>query len=258
MKESVRKFVVKRRIFPVIWIAKILRRLYRYVGFCRDYSNQAKKLADGRFERGWKLCWPCLDDATEATGFDAHYIYHTSWAAREVIRLKPEYHVDISSSLYFVGLTSSVVPVRFYDYRPAKLSLSGLECKEADITKLPFENDSVKSLSCLHVMEHIGLGRYGDPFDPKGDLKGISELKRVLSPGGSLLFAAPVGGAPRLCFNAHRVYSYAQILEYFDGLNLSEFALVTDDGRFIEKATGEDVGCQSYGCGCFLFEKPLR
>jgi hypothetical protein len=36
----------------------------------------------------------------------------------------------------------------------------------------------------MHVVEHIGLGRYGEPMDEQGDLKAIEELKRVLAPGG--------------------------------------------------------------------------
>jgi SAM-dependent methyltransferase len=250
-----KKFIVKNRIFPVIWLFYLLRFCVRYVKYNRDYFIRSKELADDRFRRGWKLRWPCLNDATSTTGFDAHYLYHTSWAARIVIELKPECHVDISSSLYFVGLTSAVVPIRFYDYRPARITLSGLECQSADITCLPFEDNSIKSLSCLHVIEHIGLGRYGDPFDPRGDLKGMSELKRVLAPGGSLVFAVPVGGKPTLQFNAHRIYTYGQIIDYFRDLKLRKFALVTDEGCFLETATEDDANKQSYGCGCFLFER---
>jgi SAM-dependent methyltransferase len=253
---SAKIFVKKYKIIPVILLFRLSRWLVRYVKYNIQYFTKAKKLCDGRFKGGLILRWPCLNDATATTGFDAHYIYHTSWAARIVIRQNPEYHVDISSSLYFVALTSAVVPVIFYDYRPAEITLPGLECQSADITNLPFEDNSVKSLSCMHVMEHIGLGRYGDPFDPKGDLKGIAELERVLSPGGSLLFVVPIGGEPILQFNAHRIYTYSQIVERFDGLKLMEFALISDDGQFLERADEKDADCQSYGCGCFLFEKP--
>ncbi|NDC42314.1 MAG: DUF268 domain-containing protein, partial [Chitinophagia bacterium] len=56
---------------------------------------------------------------------------------------------------------------------------------------LPFESDSIPSLSCMHTIEHVGLGRYGDQLDPQGDLKAIAELKRVVQPGGDLLFVTP-------------------------------------------------------------------
>jgi len=45
----------------------------------------------------------------------------------------------------------------------------------------------------MNVVEHVGLGRYGEPLDPEGDIKAMRELRRVLAPGGSLLFVVPVG-----------------------------------------------------------------
>lgn len=253
MKSTVKKFV--GGVKPVYWLAVFFRWLVRYIKYSVNYFTMAKFLADGRFAYGWFMRYPCLNDATGMTGFDAHYVYHTGWAARIVTRLNPEYHVDISSLLWFVTIASASVPIHFYDYRPADVKLPGLTCGKADLTNLPFEDNSVKSLSCLHVMEHIGLGRYGDPFDPSGDLKGISELKRVLSKDGHLLFVVPIGGIARMQFNAHRIYTFAQIKEYFAGLELREFAMITDGGDFIENASEEDVRGQKYACGCFLFQK---
>jgi Caenorhabditis protein of unknown function, DUF268. len=109
----------------------------------------------------------------------------------------------------------------------------------------------------MHVIEHIGLGRYGDPLDPDGDLKAISELQRVLAPEGDLLFVVPIG-KPMIVFNAHRIYSYEQIAEYFSGFELKEFALIPDnpsEGGLIHDATKEQADSQTYGCGCFWFKK---
>jgi hypothetical protein len=109
----------------------------------------------------------------------------------------------------------------------------------------------------MHVVEHIGLGRYGDPLDPDGDLKAISELKRVMAVGGSLLFVAPIGKS-RIMFNAHRIYSYDQIMSYFSDLEAKEFTLIPDDpqdGGLINNATKEMADAQRYGCGCFWFRK---
>ena len=111
----------------------------------------------------------------------------------------------------------------------------------------------------MHVVEHIGLGRYGDPLDPTGDLKAIAELKRVVRPGGHLLFVVPTG-QPRICFNAHRVYGYRQVLSYFSDLQLVETALVTADGAppegLIKNASEDLFNQQSEGTGCYLFRKP--
>jgi SAM-dependent methyltransferase len=200
----------------------------------------------------------CLGDATAYTGFDRHYVFHTAWATRVLAETRPAEHVDISSSLHFVVNASAFVPVKFYDYRPAKLNLSGLSSAPGDLCNLPFPDNSVQSLSCMHVVEHVGLGRYGDPLDYNGDLKAIAELQRVTARGGNLLFVVPMGGRARIQFNAHRIYTYRQVRELFAGFTLREFALIPDreeDGGLVRNATEELADKQRYGCGCFWFVK---
>ena len=189
----------------------------------------------------------------ESTEFDRHYVLHTAWAARILADIMPPKHVDISSSVYFNTLVSAFIPIDFYDYRPLKISLPKLRAGFADLNKLPFEDNSIPSLSCMHVIEHIGLGRYGDALDPEGDLKAIAELKRVMS--RNLLFVVPIGQLPAVVFNLHRIYSYEQIISYFEGLRLMEFALIPDTGELVRNATGELADKQEYGCGCFWFRK---
>lgn len=215
--------------------------------------------ATPRFKLDRRNLYPCLTDATDTTPFDRHYVYHPAWAARILAKTRPGHHVDISSTLHFCSLVSAFIPVTFYDYRPAVLTLSGLDSKRGDLHALPFETRSQQSISCMHTVEHVGLGRYGDPLDYDGDLKAMAELQRVVAAGGSLLFVVPVG-KPRIAFNAHRIYSYAQVVESFPELELKEFALVEDDSRggaFLDPATEADSDRQQYGCGCFWFQRPL-
>ena len=220
-----------------------------------DYLKFKKHIRNSRFKFRIADFHPQVRDKTVKTNFDRHYIYHTAWAARKLAAIKPDYHIDISSSLYFSSIVSAFIPVHFYDYRPAELKLSGLQSQRADLLKLPFEDVSVSSLSCMHTIEHVGLGRYGDPIDPDGDLKAIEELKRVLAPGGNLLFVVPVG-QPMIEFNAHRIYSYNQILSYFSNLELKEFVLIPEkSGDAIHNAGEERIGMEKYGCGCFWFVK---
>lgn len=205
----------------------------------------------------WKDGQPIYED-TPKTPFDTHYFYHTAWAARIIAKTQPKKHIDISGILYFSGLLSAFIPVEFYDYRPAPLKgLSNLTSSEANLTNLNFATNSVESISCLHVNEHIGLGRYGDAIDPDGDLKAINELKRVTAIGGNLLFAVPIG-KPKIVFNAHRIYGYSQIIKYFEGFELKDFSLIPDNAMqtgIISNATEEESDKQNYGCGCFWFKK---
>jgi len=109
----------------------------------------------------------------------------------------------------------------------------------------------------MHVIEHIGLGRYGDPLDPEGDLKALKELIRVLKRGGDLLLVVPVG-RKRVQFNAHRIYDHAEFLDYTPGMELVEFALIPDgaapDGYLMKPEDGF-VRQQDYGCGCYWLRK---
>lgn len=246
MRNNPLKSIARKGIRAVRLVSGWLRFIRQYAAF--------SKIADNRFPLRWSDRWPCLNDHTANTGFDRHYVYHTAWAARLIAANAPERHVDISSCLRFVTLVSAFVPMDFYDYRPADLSLDGLNARSADITNLPFENESIGSLSCMHVVEHIGLGRYGDQLDAKGDLKAIGELNRVLAPGGDLYFVVPVG-ASRIQYNAHRIYAFNQITELFDELELKEFALIPDSGGLISNASSAQADAQQYGCGCFWFRK---
>jgi SAM-dependent methyltransferase len=221
--------------------------------------NHIKSHHNPRFKVMWKDRWLHLRDATATTGFDKHYVFHTAWAARKIADLRPKQHIDIASSLIFVGSVSAFVPTRFIDFRPAEMNLSNLKTEPGTLMQLPFANDVVESLSCMHVVEHVGLGRYGDPLDYDGDIKAAKELSRVVAPGGTLLFVVPIGGTARIQFNAHRIYTYEQVLDLFPSFDLEEFALIPDDGaaeNLIRYASAEQASKQNYGCGCFHLKKP--
>ena len=224
--------------------------------FRRQFTEFARLPGADRFTKDWSDRLPRLGEDTATTPFDRHYVYHPAWAARILHKLAPRVHVDIGSSLYFVSIVSAFVRTEFYDYRPAELAIDGLRTASADLTALAFEDRSIESLSCMHVVEHIGLGRYGDRLDPNGDAWAMSELQRVVAPGGSLLFVVPVG-RPRLRFNAHRIYSLEQIRARFPELSLVEFALIRERGSegWIAGATPEQVDAEEYGCGCFWFQR---
>jgi SAM-dependent methyltransferase len=240
-------------------ILKFTSSRIEFLEFKRDFARfrDLSEKVDSRFNIRWSERNPRLTEKTATHSYDRHYIYHTAWAARVLIETKPKVHVDISSHLYFVALVSAFIPFKFYDYRPADLRLNNLSSEAADLLALPFADKSIESLSCLSVVEHVGLGRYGDPIDPIGDIKACSELSRVLAVGGSLLYAVPVG-RPRIEFNAHRIYSYDQVLTCFPQLVLKEFTLIPDrpeDGHLMRNATKEMSDVQHFGCGCFWFQR---
>jgi hypothetical protein len=112
----------------------------------------------------------------------------------------------------------------------------------------------VESISCLHVAEHIGLGRYGDPLDPHGTEKAARQLERVLAREGRLYFSLPVG-RPHTAFNAHRVHDPRAIPELFPQLTLDAFAGVDDDGRFHAELEPADLVGSGWACGFYRFTR---
>lgn len=179
------------------------------------------------------------------------YILHTAWAARILAQTKPAVHYDFSSSMYFSTIVSAFIPVIFYEFQPVDLKLSQFLSLQADLTNLN-NFHQVNSVSCLHVLEHLGLGRYGDKIDPLGDKKAADGLTEILSSNGDLLIVVPVG-KPILRFNSARTYSYEMVLNLFDKLNLMEFSLIPDqdkpelirnaDPGLVKEQPGDATGC---------------
>lgn len=199
--------------------------------------------------------FPQLHDRTTIHSLDAHYFYTNGWAMRRILLNKPASHLDVGSQISFANLLAAMLPVTFMDYRPLQVNIEGLECVQGNILALPYADESKASISCLHVAEHIGLGRYGDPIDPHGTKKAAIELARVLAPGGNLFFVVPVG-RPRVCFNAHRIHCPHTIRDYFSELELVEFSGVHDNGQFVERLQLDELRDSAYACGMFWFRKP--
>jgi SAM-dependent methyltransferase len=199
--------------------------------------------------------YPQLHDWLSESPFDPHYFHQDIWAARHVARFAPERHVDVGSRVDYVGFLTAVTHVTFVDIRPLEVEIDCLESVAGSVLAMPFADGSLTSLSCLHVAEHIGLGRYGDPLDPDGTRKAAAELARVLAPGGQLLFSGPVG-RPRTCFNAHRIHAPHDLVAMFDGLELAEFGGIDDAGHFKVPRALEDLTGARYACGLFRFTRP--
>jgi SAM-dependent methyltransferase len=202
------------------------------------------------------LHYRSFDRFDSAGPLPTHYFHQDLWAARQVFGAGVRDHVDVGSRLD--GFVAHVLPfcrVRYVDIRPLDADIPGFEFQQGSIIEMPFADGSVPSLSSLHVIEHIGLGRYGDPVQPDGYRAAARELTRVLAPGGLLLLGTPVG-RERLCFDAHRVFDPQTIVDAFGGLRLDRFSLIDDRGNgVIENPRFEEARRCSYGCGLFLFRK---
>lgn len=155
--------------------------------------------------------YPCIGEDTTETLIEPIYFYQDTWAFEQILKQNPKCHIDIGSHHKFVAFLSKVIPVTMIDIRPLSLAMESLQFKEGSILNLPFEDNSIDSLSSLCVVEHVGLGRYGDPLDPAGSEKAITELKRVIGPNGHLYISMPVDDSNTTFFNAHRAFEESYI-----------------------------------------------
>lgn len=243
-----------RLISPILDPIRMAQGIIGYRWYLRDMMLY--KLQDPQAKLIGKNLFPILNEKVSFTPFDAHYFYQELWAFQHIRKHAPKKHVDIASKYQFAGFVSTITKCEFVDIRPINTQWKNLSIIRGDVLHMPYSDSSLESVSTLHVIEHIGLGRYGDPIDKDGTKKAAKELIRVLKPGGKLYVSLPLGRY-RICFNAHRVHTFSQIQEYFKPLTLVEFSFVDDEGIFHSQVNPKDYKHLNYGCGMYLFTKKV-
>uniref|UniRef100_A0AC34FMD7 DUF268 domain-containing protein n=1 Tax=Panagrolaimus sp. ES5 TaxID=591445 RepID=A0AC34FMD7_9BILA len=66
-------------------------------------------------------------------------------------------------------------------------------------------------------IEHSGLGRFGDPLDPIGDIREMNKVRCLLKNGGLFFIGVPVG-QDSIAYNAHRIYGRMRLAMMFEGM----------------------------------------
>lgn len=206
--------------------------------------------AGGEFP--WARTQPMLDERDESSGSLGAYFHQDLCVARWIHEANPCRHVDVGSRLDgFIGHLSVFREVEVIDIRPQPIQVPGVVFRQLDLMQpLPeVWEDGTDSLSCLHTIEHFGLGRYGDPIDADGYLKGLGQLKRMVKPGGMMYLSTPMG-PQRVEFNAHRVFSARTILSWFANDWEIEKLAVVDDRDVLREYNdwSEDEVAGNFGC----------
>lgn len=205
------------------------------------------------------VSYPILSDYRDWAGtMKGHYFHQDLYVAQAIFEAKPARHVDVGSSISgFVSHVASFMPIEILDIRPVPSSSKNISFTQQDV----MNGLSIKSqsLSCLHTIEHFGLGRYGDPINPSGHLKGFANLVASVESNGKFYISFPIGSQERVEFNAHRVFHPESIFTWpsAESLALVDFAWVDDSGDLNPHSTvSEAVSANlTYGCGIYTFIK---
>lgn len=234
--------------------AKSLSGLPRYL---RDLFR-FRALYTGRLE-----LLPFLNDRSQEAGATrSEYFWQDLLVARSIFIAKPDRHVDIGSRVDgFVAHVASFREIEVFDIRPISVPIPGVVFKQADITKpLAEMNGYCDSLSCLHALEHFGLGRYGDNVDPGSYCLGLENMARLLREAGVLYLSVPIG-LERVEFNGHRIFDPRTIIELCAGnaLRLTALTVIGRNGDIHSAIAGgselAELAAQRYTLGLFTFRK---
>lgn len=222
------------------------------------------------FRKGYsgRLGWmPCLHDRyAEGGTTKSEYFWQDLLVARSIFEANPEKHVDIGSRVDgFTAHVASFREIEVFDVRPISTYIPGVVFRQADLMRsdtLPEHNDYgyCDSLSCLHALEHFGLGRYGDPIDPMGHARGLANMASLLRPGGIFYLSVPIG-RERVEFNANRVFDPRTLIKLAEeqGLSLKKLAVIGTVGGAQEVGISEEMisglAADNYNLGMFVFFK---
>jgi len=214
-------------------VVRVHRIPYSFYLYLRNYLYY-KKLNDlPTFIPCFIDSFPNLYDRFDTGGrVSRHYFYQDLWAARKIYQNQPSHHVDIGSRIDgFIAHLLVFMPVTYIDIRPLLRDVPGLTFVHGDATNLrSIPDNSVASISCLHAVEHFGLGRYGDTVEQKSFIRAIKEIQRIAA--RDIYFSVPIG-QERLVFDSHRIFNPKTILDLFNECDVIEFSIVDDNNNLI-------------------------
>jgi len=254
----------------------LLRQLYHaslLLGFdprqligLKYFHNFVKDLVRFRKLGGHVDAWyPILvDKHGQAGAARGHYFHGDLLVAQKIFRADPPRHVDVGSRIDgFVAHVAAFRSIEVMDVRPLDAPIRNIKFVQRDILALADGDcEYSESVSCLHALEHFGLGRYGDTIDPRGHEKGFKNLLRLTKTGGTLYLSVPIG-RPAVEFNAHRVLDPVEVIRWCDRQAfVRDFSFVDDGGALhggvpVEKIAAA-CGNLRFGCGIYEIQKISR
>jgi hypothetical protein len=231
-----------------------LRNVPKYIAQRRRFKSLG-----GNIDKSYPVLIDFDEQAGEGRG---HYFHQDLLVASFIAQRNPLRHIDIGSRIDgFVAHVASFRRIDVIDVRDLKcLGHKNISFLRSDLMVDNVNMHGVTdSVSCLHAIEHFGLGRYGDPIDPNGHVKGYNNILKMLKPDGTLYISMPIGTKDVVFFNAHRVFRPNDIFAWSNSdvkVELLRFDLIDDDGNLHQGVSPDSVGEDlKYGCGVYTMRK---
>ena len=208
---------------------------------------------------------PCLNDWYENAGdATSEYFIQDLLVARLVYKSNPIKHIDIGSRIDgFVAHVASFREIEIFDIRKLDLNIANGLFKQADLmdtNSTELYKDYTDSVSCLHAIEHFGLGRYGDPLNLNGIELGITNISKLLNRNGFFYLSTPIGKS-RIEFNANWVSDPNTIIKIANNNNLllDKFIIIKQNGSHseinLDLFYSNQIILDNYSLGIFIFKK---
>tara|TARA_Y100000389_G_C17438918_1_gene507348 strand:- start:344 stop:1126 length:783 start_codon:yes stop_codon:yes gene_type:complete len=222
MKKYFSKIYLLIKNFFNIDIVLILKSIINLPKFFLDLYNW-KKID----KNNWPIeIIPRLNDFQSDASDLGEYFFQDLFVAKKILKKNPEKHIDVGSRIDgFIAHLACFREVEVFDIRDLQLKIKNIKFSKQDITEKNHKfTNCTDSASCLHTLEHIGLGRYGDQINPDGWRIGLENLSMFLKKSGILWLSVPIG-IQNIKFNSHRIFDPNTIVmeakKY--ALNLEEF-----------------------------------
>ena len=206
---------IRRFLFTLRGMPKIVR---DYLVFRKEYGA----------DFGVHLC--IGDHLAENGDISNEYFLQDLYVAQKISSRLPRRHLDVGSHVAgFVAHVASFREVDVVDIRPQSKDIKNITFMQYDFSSRSIRNLQYDSVSCLHALEHFGLGRYGDTIDKEAFRNGLINLANAVSLGGRLYLSLPIG-IEKIYFNSHRISDPVKILEFTQelGLVVRSFACVSE------------------------------
>jgi len=221
--------------------------------FLKDYVNFSLK--NKKFHNFHPILTDFYDNAGTAKG---HYFHQDLLVSQFIFKDKPLDHLDVASRIDgFVAHVAAFRKIEVSDIRNLNNKIDNIQFTQIDFMSSFSNIKKYQSISCLHAIEHFGLGRYNDQIDVNGHLKGFLNITNLLEESGKLYISFPISNYPRTEFNAHRVFHPNDIFNWngCEKLKLLRFDYVNDEGDLIKNTNTNEVNNMNYACGIYTFIK---